>query len=95
MGYDVVTKARSTGVRDRLIAATSPETEWQRVGGNATLTAWTKTTADGYFTYPVDLALARYQMDKTVRHSVLVHYGDDAVTADLDGKSQSRCTFGL
>jgi hypothetical protein len=85
MGYDVDTKARSSGVRDGLIAALSPETVWQRVGGNATLTAWTKTTADGYFTYPVDLALARYQMDKTVRHSVLVHYGDDDVTADLDG----------
>lgn len=85
MGYEVVTKARSTGVRDRLIAATSPETEWQRVGGNASLTAWADTTADGYFTYPVNLALARYQTGKSVRYSVLVHYGDQDVTADLDG----------
>lgn len=84
MGYDVDTKARSIGVRDDLIAALSPETTWQRVGGNASLTAWANTTADGYFTYPVDLALARYQTGETVRHSVLVHFGDDDVTNDLD-----------
>ena len=48
------------------------------------LTAWTSTTADGYFTYPVDLALARYQTGKTVRHSVLVHYSDDEATLDLE-----------
>ncbi|KKK98952.1 hypothetical protein LCGC14_2637620, partial [marine sediment metagenome] len=85
MGYDVDTKARSTGVRNGLIAALSPETVWQRVGGNATLTGWANSTADGYFTYPVDLALARYQIGKRVRHSVLVHFGDDDATADLDG----------
>ncbi|MBI1299937.1 hypothetical protein GC175_33860 [bacterium] len=77
MGYDVDTKARSTAVRDGLIAALTPATIWQRVGGNAALTAWPKTTADGHFTYPVDLALARYQLGKTTRHSVLVHYSDD------------------
>ena len=85
MGYDVDTKARSTRVRDDLIAALTPETVWQRVGGNASLTAWAKTTANGYFTYPLNLALARYQTGKTVRHSVLVHYGEDDATADLDG----------
>jgi hypothetical protein len=85
MGYDVDTKARSTGVRDGLVAALSPETVWQRVGGNASLTAWTDTTAEGYFTYPVDLALARYQTGKTQRHSVFVHYGEDDVASDLDG----------
>jgi hypothetical protein len=85
MGYDVETKARSRGVRDSLIAALSPATVWQEVGGNAHLTAWAKTTADGYFTYPVALALARYQTGKTVRHAVLVHYGDEDVTTDLEG----------
>ena len=85
MGYDLDTKARSTGVRDGLIAALSPETVWQKVGGNAALTAWANTTAGGYFTYPVDLALARYQTGKKVRHAVLVHYGEEDVTADLDG----------
>ncbi len=85
MGYDVDTKARSTRVRDDLIAALTPDTVWQRVGGNASLTAWAKTTANGYFPYPVDLALARYQTGQTVRHSVLVHFGEDDATADLDG----------
>jgi hypothetical protein len=84
MGYDLDTKARSTGVRDGLIDALTPETVWQQVGGNATLTAWRNTTANGYFTYPVDLALARYQTGKTVRHAVLVHYGDEDATCDLD-----------
>lgn len=92
MGYDIDTKARSTGVQDRLIAALTPETAWQRVGRNASLTAWTKTTADSYFTYPVDLALARYQTGKTVRHSMLVHYGEDDAVTDLDGWFHSRCS---
>ena len=74
MGYDVDTKARSMAVRDGLIAALTPATIWQRVGGNVALTAWPKTTTDGHFTYPVDLALARYQLSKTTRHSGLVHY---------------------
>ena len=85
MGYDLDTKARSTGVRDGLIAALSPETVWQKVGGNAALTAWANTTAGGYFTYPVDLALARYQTGKKVRHAVLVHYSEEDVVTDLDG----------
>jgi hypothetical protein len=85
MGYDVDTKARSPGVRDRLLAAVTDETVWQRVGGNATLTAWRQTTLDGAFVYPVHLALARYQTGQTVRHAVLVHYGDDEVTTDLEG----------
>ena len=84
MGYTLDTKARSRGVRDGLIAALSPETVWQRVGGNAMLTAWTGTTANGYFTYPVDLALARYQTGKNVRHSVLVHYSDTDDALDLE-----------
>ena len=87
MGYDVDTKARSTGVRDTLLAAISPETRWQQVGKNASLTAWRKTTADSYFVYPVALALARYQTGDSTRHAVLVHYSDDEhePTLDLDG----------
>jgi len=83
MGYDVDTKARSSRVRDKLLGATSSETCWQSVGSNASLTAWPRTTADGYFPYPVDLALARYQLGNTLRHAVLLHYGDEDVTCDL------------
>ena len=83
MGYEIDTKARSTGVRDHLLDALTPETVWQPVGGNASLTAWANTTAGDYFTYPVDLALARYQLGETTRHAVLVHYGEDDVTVAL------------
>lgn len=85
MGYDVDTKARSTKVREGLLEAVTPDTEWQQVGGNAMLTATLNTTANGYFTYPVDLALARYHTGKTLRHSVLVHYSDVHDTSDLHG----------
>ena len=33
--------------------------------------------------YPVDLALERFYTGQTRRHGVLLHFGDDAVTADL------------
>lgn len=84
MGYDIYTKARSPSLAPYLLAHRSSAHIWQRVGGNASLIAWTDETADDYFIYPVDLALARYQTGATQRHSVLIHYGDDDVTADLD-----------
>jgi hypothetical protein len=85
MGYDVYTKARSTHLTAQLVAAVTPATPWQRVGANATLTACASTTVDDYFIYPVNLALARYQTGETVRHAVLLHYGDDDVLHDLAG----------
>ena len=84
MGYDIYTKSRSSTVRSRLSAVLSSETPWQRVGGNANLTAWPNTTVKDYFTYPLDVALAHYQIGDAVRHSVLLHYGDDDATGDLD-----------
>lgn len=85
MGYDIYTKARSTQVRDTLSATITPECVWQQVGGNATITAWPKTTINDYFAYPVDVALAHYQTGETSRRAVLVHYGDEDVTQDLKG----------
>jgi hypothetical protein len=73
MGYDLYTKARSAHLPNRLAAAVTPASLWQRVGGNATLTAWTKTTVDDHFIYPLNVALARYQTGETTRHAVLVH----------------------
>ncbi|MCZ7672150.1 MAG: hypothetical protein M5U34_36005 [Chloroflexi bacterium] len=52
MGYEVYTRGRSTTVRDALSAAVTPETTWERVGGNASLTAWANTTVDDYFLSP-------------------------------------------
>jgi hypothetical protein len=85
MGYDLYTKARSPQLAERLVAALTPESRWQRVGGNATLTAWADTTVDGHFIYPLNVALAHYQLGETTRRSVLLHYGDDPVPQDLDG----------
>jgi len=85
MGYDIYAKARSSGVTHYLLSLLSPDTIWERVGGNASLTAWADSTANGYFIYPVDLALARYQTGDTQSHSVLIHFGDAHVVADLDG----------
>lgn len=85
MGYDIYLKSRATSVRQRLIAAVTPETAWQRVGGNAWLTAWPATTVEDTFTYPMDVALARYQTGETSHHSVLLHYGSQDVVANLAG----------
>jgi hypothetical protein len=84
MGYDIYLKSRATTVRQRLIATVTPETSWQRVGGNAWLTAWPATTVEDAFTYPLNVALARYQTGETPRHSVLLHYGAEDVVANLD-----------
>jgi hypothetical protein len=85
MGYDVYLKSRAAAVRDRLLAAVTPETVWQRVGGNAELTAWPATTVGDAFIYPLNVALARYRTGETTRHAVLLHYGQDEVMMDLKG----------
>ncbi len=85
MGYDIYTKARSTQMPSLLDAAARPECHWQRVGGNAELTAWANTTVNDCFIYPLNVALARYTTGDKVRHAFLLHYGDDDVMHDLDG----------
>ena len=84
MGYDIYTKARPGKIQDRLMAA-SEKAVWQRVGGNAHLAGWPQTTVEGCLPYPMNVALARYQTGETQRHSVLLHYGQDLVSQDLDG----------
>jgi hypothetical protein len=83
MGYDLYTRGRSTTVRDKLDAAVTSETNWVRVGGNASLTAWSTTTVDDYFIYPMDVALAYYHTGDSIRRAVLLHYGQEDVTSDL------------
>lgn len=85
MGYDIYLKAHTAAVRDRLLATVTPETVWQRVGGNAELTAWSATTVAAAFTYPLNVALARYHTGETTRHAILLHYGQDPVMTDLKG----------
>lgn len=83
MGYDLYTKSRSPTVRDALLKAISPTCIQQRVGRNASLVAWPMTTVDGYFPYPLNVALASYQLGEQLRRSVLLHYGSDDVTTNL------------
>ena len=84
MGYDVYTRGRFPTVRDALSAAVTAETEWTQVGNNATMTAWRHTTVDGYFTYPVDVALLHYHTGNTVQRATLLHYGQTDAVANLD-----------
>ena len=68
-----------------LSASVTDETDWCRVGGNANMTAWRNTTVDGYFAYPLDVALLHYHTGDTVQRATLLHYGQTDVVADLDG----------
>ena len=54
-----------------------------RVLTNPSTLAWPDTTVNDYITYPLNIALAHYQLGDASRHSVLLHYGDDDVTSDL------------
>lgn len=89
MGYEVYTRGRSTTVRDSLSAAVTAETNWVRVGGNASLAAWAATTVEDYFVYPMDVALAHYHTGDSIRRAVLLHYGRQDVAADLPGWFQT------
>jgi len=84
MGYDVYTRGRFPKVRDDLSAMVTDETDWRRVGGNANMTGWSKTTVDGYFAYPLDVALLHYHTGDTVQRATLLHYGQTDVVTDLD-----------
>jgi len=83
MGYDLYTRGRSATVRDKLDFAVTSETNWVRVGGNASLTAWSATTVDDHFIYPMDVALAHYHTGGSIRRAILLHFGQEDVTADL------------
>jgi hypothetical protein len=84
MGYDVYTRGRFPKVRDALSALVTNETDWCRVGNNAHMTAWDNTTVDGYFAYPLDVALLHYHTGDTIQRATLLHYGQTDVAADLD-----------
>ncbi|MFO7680490.1 MAG: hypothetical protein R6X34_10600, partial [Chloroflexota bacterium] len=85
MGYDVYTRGRFPTVREALSGAVTAETAWTQVGRNATMTVWGNTTVDGYFAYPLNVALLHYHTGDTVQRATLLHYGQADVVADLDG----------
>ena len=82
MGYEVYTKSHSGKVTDSIRRRTNSGTLWTRVGHNAEMAAWSTLQLRGC-PYPLDVALERFYTGKTVRHSVLLHFGQDPVTSDL------------
>lgn len=82
MGYEVYTKPYGTWLKAHMKKQVDTETNWTQVGHNAEMTAW-KAMQVKDFPYPLDIALERFYTGDTQRLSVLLHYGQDSVTADL------------
>jgi len=82
MGYEVYTRPHNHQIRDSLLSQVADTTAWMRVGANADMVAWPTQTLPSC-PYPVDLALERFYTGQTLRHGVLLHFGNDPVTADL------------
>jgi hypothetical protein len=84
MGYEVYIKPYGTWLKAHLKKQMNAETSWTQVGHNAEMTAWQAMEVKD-FPYPLDIALERFYTGETQRLGVLLHYGQDAVTADLAG----------
>jgi hypothetical protein len=82
MGYEVYTKAHNHRLAASLGEQTNTQTVWTPVGGNAEMVAWPDLLLK-HCPYPLDVALERFYTGQTIKHSVLLHYGRDPVTADL------------
>jgi len=84
MGYEVYSKPTNYQVTAALRRKVTPETRWTQVGGNAEMVAWEQETITNC-PYRLDVALERFYTGHKLRHSVLLHYGDEEVMADLPG----------
>jgi len=84
MGYEVYSKATNAKIIQVLRRRVSPAPPWVRVGKNAEMIAWENETITNC-PYPLDLALERFQTGDKERYGVLLHYGEEQVTADLVG----------
>jgi len=82
MGYEVYTKPHSHQVVQRLRRQVDDKSAWTRVGENAEMIAWANVSLKGC-PYPLDIALERFYIGKTLKHSALLHFGSDPVTCDL------------
>jgi hypothetical protein len=82
MGYEVYTKAHNYQVVAALKRQTGPQTTWTRVGANAEMVAWNN-LALSHCPYPLDVGLERFHTGPTLKHSALLHFGDDPVTENL------------
>jgi exonuclease VII small subunit len=84
MGYEVYSKAKNHQVVQALRRRVTATTSWTRVGKNAEMVAW-EGEEIGSCPYPLDVALERFHTGHEQRHSVLLHYGTQPVTNDLEG----------
>ena len=82
MGYDVYCKAKDHNVVQSRRQCVTSTTSWKRVGKNAEMVAWQEQKIANC-PYPLDVALERFHTGNQVRHSALLHYGEDPVTEDL------------
>jgi hypothetical protein len=82
MGYELYTKPFSTWLTPRLKKRVRKQTQWTRVGRNAEMIAW-KNESIPDFPYPMDVALERFHIGQTHRHTGLIHFRCDPVTIDL------------
>jgi len=82
LGYEIYTKPHSHKVVEYLQRQTDDETVWTRVGANAEMTAWQDFQLKNC-AYPFNTALERFYTGKKLRHSALLHFGNDLVTQHL------------
>lgn len=82
LGYEVYTKPHQGC--DPTQYGLTDNTAWTAVGSNAEMVAWPQQQLKTC-PYPLDVAFERFYTGKTIRHSVLVHFGQDPVTTDLPG----------
>jgi hypothetical protein len=82
MGYEVYTKAHSHQVVRFLKGQADPEMPWTRVGANAEMVAWAD-LALARCPYPLDVGLERFYTGQTLKHSALLHFGQDPVAENL------------
>jgi len=82
MGYEVYTKAHNHQVVRFLKGQASPEMSWTRVGANAEMVAWAD-LALARCPYPLNVGLERFYTGQTLKHSALLHFGQDPVTENL------------
>ena len=82
MGYELYTKPYSHKLVNYLHKQLPPQPAWTRVGKNAEMMAWADYQLNGC-PYLLNVALTRFYTGKTIKHSALLHFGDDPVTQDL------------
>jgi len=83
MGYEVYSKA-SNYQTARALRRRADSRPWLQVGKNAEMIAWENAELS-HCPYPLDLALERFHTGEKLKHAVLLHYGPEPVTTELEG----------